>query len=134
MAHSPRSRPQQQEGRQNDHEVSEKEGELPEEIQSSSSDPDVEMEAKRRVDNRVAGAGASDTEDDDDDDDAGNADGGGDDGVASQSIISRALSRLTSRSSFDPGPPPDGGWVAWSQCKMKSLSPVPYDACYTCNL
>ena len=33
-----------------------------------------------------------------------------------QGVLGRALSRATSRSSIDPGPPPDGGWLAWSQC------------------
>ena len=28
--------------------------------------------------------------------------------------IGRVLSRVTSRSSVHPGPPPDGGWPAWT--------------------
>ncbi|XWW99887.1 hypothetical protein V2A60_007901 [Cordyceps javanica] len=31
-------------------------------------------------------------------------------------VFGRVLSRITSKSSVDPGPPPDGGWVAWTQC------------------
>lgn len=34
--------------------------------------------------------------------------------------LGRVLSRVTSRSSIDPGPPPDGGRLAWAQCKMNS--------------
>lgn len=33
------------------------------------------------------------------------------------SVLDRVLSRVTSKSSYDPGPPPDGGWLAWTQCK-----------------
>ncbi|PWI76356.1 MFS monocarboxylate transporter [Purpureocillium lilacinum] len=32
------------------------------------------------------------------------------------SVLDRVLSRVTSKSSYDPGPPPDGGWLAWTQC------------------
>ena len=32
------------------------------------------------------------------------------------SLVERVLSRVTSRSSVGPGPPPDGGWRAWSAC------------------
>lgn len=32
------------------------------------------------------------------------------------SVLDRVVSHITSRSSIDPGPPPDGGWLAWSQC------------------
>lgn len=39
-----------------------------------------------------------------------------DDGAPS--VLDRVVSRVTSRSSIDPGPPPDGGWLAWSQCKL----------------
>ena len=31
--------------------------------------------------------------------------------------LGRFMSRVTSRSSIDPGPPPDGGRQAWAQCK-----------------
>ncbi|KAK7227149.1 hypothetical protein V2G26_015152 [Clonostachys chloroleuca] len=35
----------------------------------------------------------------------------------SPGVVSCVLSRITSRSTtIDPGPPPDGGWTAWSQC------------------
>lgn len=34
-------------------------------------------------------------------------------------ILSRIVSRVTSRSSVTLGPPPDGGWLAWSQCKSQ---------------
>ncbi|KAI9150137.1 MFS-type transporter dbaD [Paramyrothecium foliicola] len=30
-------------------------------------------------------------------------------------IMSQVVSRISSRSSIDPGPPPDGGWQAWTQ-------------------
>lgn len=33
------------------------------------------------------------------------------------SILDRVASSVVSRSSYDPGPPPDGGWLAWSQCR-----------------
>ncbi|KAK5993109.1 MFS-type transporter [Cladobotryum mycophilum] len=33
----------------------------------------------------------------------------------------RVLGRIVSRSTADPGPPPDGGWVAWSQCFIAHL-------------
>jgi hypothetical protein len=35
-------------------------------------------------------------------------------------IVGRVLSRVTvaSKSSYDPGPPPDGGLLAWTQCKL----------------
>lgn len=56
----------------------------------------------------VADDTVADTSDEGDGDDA--------DETASQGIATRVLSRLTSRSSIDPGPPPDGGWVAWGQC------------------
>lgn len=34
--------------------------------------------------------------------------------------VDRVLSMVASRSSYDPGPPPDGGWVAWTQCKLNN--------------
>lgn len=34
-----------------------------------------------------------------------------------QSTVNRVLSRIASRVSVDPGPPPDGGFRAWSQCE-----------------
>ncbi|KAI6783654.1 Major Facilitator Superfamily [Emericellopsis cladophorae] len=49
---------------------------------------------------------------DDGHDDESSSDEGGD----QPSILDRVLSRVTSRSSVDPGPPPDGGMQAWSQC------------------
>ena len=55
-------------------------------------------------------------EDDSDAEDAG-GDGDGDGDNAQDGVLGRVLSRITSRSSYDPGPPPDGGWVAWSQCE-----------------
>jgi MFS family permease len=36
--------------------------------------------------------------------------------IAGDTVLGRALSRISSRASGDPGPPPDGGWVAWTQC------------------
>lgn len=46
----------------------------------------------------------------DDDDDDGDSD------VRPQGAVGRVLSRITSKSSIDPGPPPDGGLKAWAQC------------------
>lgn len=40
------------------------------------------------------------------------------------SVIGRVMSRVTSRSSIDPGPPPDGGRLAWAQCKSSSAMPT----------
>ncbi|CAM1503666.1 Fc.00g012570.m01.CDS01 [Cosmosporella sp. VM-42] len=37
------------------------------------------------------------------------------------SLVERVLSRVTSRSSVDPGPPPDGGWRAWNACLASHL-------------
>lgn len=54
-------------------------------------------------------------EDDDDDDDEDGDDDSHDE--ETPGVISRVLSRITSKSSVDPGPPPDGGVVAWTQCK-----------------
>lgn len=50
-------------------------------------------------------------------DDGGDVEADGDD---PQSTLGRVLSLITSRSSVDPGPPPDGGWLAWSQCVSAS--------------
>lgn len=41
----------------------------------------------------------------------------------SPTMLDRVLSRATSRSSMD-GPPPDGGWMAWSQCKLPHFALV----------
>lgn len=38
------------------------------------------------------------------------------DDEGSPSVLGRVMSRVTSRSSIDPGPPPDGGRLAWAQC------------------
>jgi hypothetical protein len=35
---------------------------------------------------------------------------------ATVSVLNRVASRLTTRSLIDPGPPPDGGLQAWTQC------------------
>jgi hypothetical protein len=78
---------------------------LPDEVVSSSSDPEVEPIP---VKNERAQDG-TDTASEDEDDDSNH--------TANPSAVGRVLSRLTSRSSVDPGPPPDGGWLAWSQCK-----------------
>ncbi|KAJ3474103.1 hypothetical protein NLG97_g9990 [Lecanicillium saksenae] len=43
------------------------------------------------------------------------------DSAAASGVVGRVLSRITSKSSVDPGPPPDGGWVAWSQCLIAHL-------------
>lgn len=52
------------------------------------------------------------TTSDDDDEDANNQ---------PQTVVSRVLSRMTSKSSIDPGPPPDGGARAWAQCLAAHL-------------
>lgn len=39
-------------------------------------------------------------------------------------VLDRVLSRITTRSSIDPGPPPDGGWVGWSQCTRILFCPL----------
>lgn len=44
------------------------------------------------------------------------------DAAAAGGVVGRVLSRITSKSSVDPGPPPDGGFLAWTQCKCL-LSP-----------
>lgn len=67
-------------------------------------------EEGNRVKEEVLDEREPDTSDDEED--------GGEE-TASQGIATRVLSRLTSRSSVDPGPPPDGGWLAWSQCMLK---------------
>ncbi|KAJ2960684.1 hypothetical protein NQ176_g11039 [Zarea fungicola] len=43
------------------------------------------------------------------------------DATSPTGVLGRVLSRMTSKSSVDPGPPPDGGWVAWSQCLVGHL-------------
>jgi hypothetical protein len=67
-------------------------------------------EERNRVKEEVLDEREPDTSDDEEE--------GGEE-TASQGIATRVLSRLTSRSSVDPGPPPDGGWLAWSQCILK---------------
>ncbi|KAI5859901.1 MFS general substrate transporter [Durotheca rogersii] len=42
------------------------------------------------------------------------------DGVAG--VVNRVLSRISTRSSWNPGPPPDGGRVAWLMCFCAHLS------------
>ena len=59
----------------------------------------------RRKDEEVESSNGNEDDDDDDEDDA------------EPSVMDRVLSRMTSRSSVAPGPPPDGGWNAWSACK-----------------
>lgn len=39
------------------------------------------------------------------------------DGMAG--AVSRVLSRISTKSSWNPGPPPDGGKVAWLACKSR---------------
>lgn len=63
-----------------------------------SNDENSDLEALPQQEN-------DDEEEEDDDEDEG------------PTVLDRVLSRVTSRSSIDPGPPPDGGWVAWCQCK-----------------
>ena len=36
--------------------------------------------------------------------------------------LSRVISRITTHSITDPGPPPDGGLKAWTQCAMSWLA------------
>lgn len=38
-------------------------------------------------------------------------------------VLDRVLSRVTSRSSIDPGPPPDGGLRAWCVCTLCLILP-----------
>lgn len=35
--------------------------------------------------------------------------------------LSRTLSRVRTSDNIDPGPPPDGGWTAWSQALLTHL-------------
>lgn len=77
--------------------------------------PRIPEEGSRRKE-EVLNEREPDTSDDEED--------GGEE-TASQGIATRVLSRLTSRSSVDPGPPPDGGWLAWSQCILKYPFPSP---------
>lgn len=58
--------------------------------------------------------------DEDEDDSSHDHDHEGGDGGGG-SIVGRVLSRITSKSSVELGPPPDGGWVAWTQCKSPCL-------------
>ncbi|KAJ6788924.1 hypothetical protein PWT90_00135 [Aphanocladium album] len=60
---------------------------------------------------------ANDEEEDEDEDDDSNHQGG----AATGGAVGSVLSRITSKSSVDPGPAPDGGWVAWSQCLIAHL-------------
>lgn len=46
-------------------------------------------------------------------------------------VLGRVLSRVASRSSAQPGPPPDGGWESWSQCASKSLVLVLFRYAFT---
>lgn len=78
---------------------------FPDEIRNSSSDPD---DGAVPVKSETALEGADTASEDEDN---------GNDAMANGSIAGRVLSRLTSRSSVDPRPPPDGGWRAWSQCR-----------------
>lgn len=67
----------------------------------------------------------------------GDDEGGSDDDTdldRSPSVLDRVVSRVTSHSSIDPGPPPDGGWLAWSQCKSSPTSLYPYRPSYSCSL
>lgn len=50
-----------------------------------------------------------------------------DDEDGSPSFMDRVLSRVTSRSSLEQGPPPDGGWVAWCQCESNTYNPLLLD-------
>lgn len=36
--------------------------------------------------------------------------------------LNRVLSRISTKSSWNPGPPPDGGRVAWIACKLPFLT------------
>lgn len=45
------------------------------------------------------------------------------DGPKVETTLERAISRITSRSSYvDPGPPPDGGIEAWTQALVSRIS------------
>lgn len=41
--------------------------------------------------------------------------------TTTSNVLSRIASRVTTRSLADPGPPPDGGLKAWTQCAMAFL-------------
>lgn len=45
------------------------------------------------------------------------------DGVAG--TVSRVLSRISTKSSWNPGPPPDGGRVAWLACEPSFFFSLP---------
>lgn len=45
-------------------------------------------------------------------------------------VVQRVLSRITTKSSIDPGPPPDGGTRAWAQCLAAHL--VIFNTWYVC--
>ena len=69
-----------------------------------------------RINSRADAAQASNICDGAPDDD----DGANSDGTSiheTPSVMNRVLSRITSKSSVDPGPPPDGGVLAWTQCR-----------------
>lgn len=91
------------------------EASLPYDTHSGSSEAGIPAALGERshvkaevADGRTADNGDDGEEDEDEDEDD----------TANQGIATRVLSRLTSRSSYDPGPPPDGGRAAWSQCMM----------------
>lgn len=44
-------------------------------------------------------------------------------GGAIKETLGRVLSRATSRSSYNPGPAPDGGYAAWAACKSLPWPP-----------
>lgn len=59
-----------------------------------------------------------DAEGDDDDDDDETA------GERQPDMLDRVVSRVMSRSSYELSAPPDGGWLAWSQCTSSSRLPL----------
>ena len=38
-----------------------------------------------------------------------------------KSVLGQVMSRISSKSTVDPGPPPDGGWTAWMQCGFDGM-------------
>lgn len=68
-------------------------------VERAASASEIVHQVDGREEDQRPGTAHSDTSDED----------------GTPSILDRVASRVTSRSSVDPGPPPDGGFHAWSQ-------------------